>query len=96
MPPKPASFDLRSVVADTPENREGMIDVLKRMHERCMDIPYQGFPLWLVVAHRNGKLAFMTGSDAKDSSRFVIAQFNHEGLKMVNLPIHEVLWIPRV
>jgi len=89
-------FDIRSIVDDTPENREGMIDVLVRMHERCQDIPYQGFPLWLVVSQHSGKLAFMTGPDARDSSRFVIAQFNREGLKMVNLPFHEILWIPRI
>lgn len=103
---KPKPFDFYQVMDDTPENRETMFQMMLKYDEPFTQAPgglqyaapkRQGMPFFLGVTQRRGVLAFMTGPDAKDSFRFVIAEWTPwYGLKKVDLPIHEIRWVTHI
>lgn len=103
---KPKPLDFRQVMDDTPENREAMFQEMLRYDEPFTQAPgglqqvvpkRQGLPFFLGVTWKNTRLAFMTGPDAKDSFRFVIAEWTPwKGLVRVDLPIHEIRWVQHI
>jgi hypothetical protein len=95
---KKTTDPFRQVLDDTPENREAMFHSLLGFDEpfHAPGMQRRGMPFFLGVT-RNGKLAFMTGSDAKDSFVFVIGEWTPwSGVKRVDLPIHEIRWVKHI
>ena len=93
---KPKPFDFHQSMDDSPENREMMFQQMLTYDEPCvrMGMKRQGLPFFLGVTTRRGVLAFMTGPDAKESFKFVIAEWTPwKGVTRVDLPIHDIRWV---
>ena len=96
--PRPKALDFRQVLDDTPENRETMFrDMLTYDEPFVAGAKRQGLPFFLGVTTRRGVLAFMTGPDARESFKFVIAEWTPwKGITRIDLPFHEIRWVSHI
>jgi len=92
-------IDFRRILDDTPENRQVMFQDMLDYDEPFLQpgMKRDGLPFFFGVTMRRGVLAFMGGPDAKDSLKFIIAEWTPwHGIKKVDLPIHEIRWVSHV
>lgn len=95
---KAKPFDFHQAVDDSPANRRQLFHALVEFDEpfHAPGMQRRGMPFFLGVT-RNGKLAFMTGSDAKDSFKFLIGKWTPwSGVTRIDLPVHEIRWVNHI